>query len=153
MEDAQRDAAIKRSQDGAGAPYGPASWAAGTVHRLYSPDELKEFLRAFDDRLVVMCCKAKGCRPCKAFERKYLRCADEYRDVVFLEMYGDESKETRKLMLALQVKSTPTFMLFKERASVHQHSGINEAKLRNAINMQLGLDATLVERDDPSEHL
>jgi hypothetical protein len=70
------DNAARRSDetlalDGTGAT--ADSWTAGTVHRLYSPDELKGVPSRYDDSLVVMCCKAKGLPPCKAFERKYLR--------------------------------------------------------------------------------
>lgn len=133
------------------APYGPDAWTGGAVHRLHSSEELKDFLRAFTDKLVVMCCKAKGCRPCKAFERKYTRIAEQYADVVFLEIYGDENIDTRKLMISLEVKATPTFMLFKEKAPLHTHSGISEAKLRSALNKYTGRTDTVTVLDDDDE--
>ena len=39
--------------------------------------------------------QAKGCRPCKLFARKYKTAAALYSDAVFLEIFGDETKDTR----------------------------------------------------------
>lgn len=45
--------------------------------------------------------QAKGCRPCKLFARKYKTAAALYRDALFLEIFGDESKDTRVRTLSL----------------------------------------------------
>ena len=40
---------------------------------------------------------------------------------------------SQKMMIEQQVKVTPTFLLFRDRAVVHRLSGINEQNLRTAI--------------------
>jgi hypothetical protein len=47
--------------------------------------------------------KSAGCRPCKAFARKYQRVAALYPHAVFTVVTGDESKETRAMMMAMKV--------------------------------------------------
>jgi hypothetical protein len=50
--------------------------------------------------------KSAGCRPCKAFARKYQRISALYQDdAVFCVITGDESKETRAMMMAMKVRS------------------------------------------------
>ena len=54
-------------------------------------------VRQHANKLVVLMCKAKCCRPCKMFARKYSKIADYYSDALFFDIYGDESKETRQV--------------------------------------------------------
>jgi thioredoxin-related protein len=63
------------------------------------------------------------------FARKYATAARQYSDAVFLEIFGDESKATRQMMIDWKVKVTPTFVLFRDGQLVHNHGGINETKL------------------------
>ena len=60
-------------------------------------------MAAYPQRLVVLMAKSAGCRPCKAFARKYQRIAALYPDAVFTVITGDESKETRAMMMAMKV--------------------------------------------------
>ena len=99
----------------------------------------------------------------QAFSRRYLRMAEALPDCHFMSMYGDESPSTRvrhcrfcscsttleahalhflgltvelvqKLMMDLEVRVTPTFMLYRGGQRVHSICGINEDNLRGAIN-------------------
>ena len=73
-------------------------------HRqIHGPEELDATLAAYPDRLVVLMAKSAGCRPCKAFARKYQRVAALYPHAVFTVVTGDESKETRAMMMAMKV--------------------------------------------------
>jgi hypothetical protein len=63
------------------------------------------------------------------FGRKYARAAQQYTDAVFLEIFGDETKDTRQMMIDMSIKVTPTFVLFRGCEKVHSHGGINETNL------------------------
>jgi hypothetical protein len=71
------------------------------------------FVAAHPDQLVVLMCKARACRPCKAFSRKYHHIAEKFTSVIVLDILGDESMDTRKMMMDMQIKSTPTFKMYK----------------------------------------
>ena len=83
--------------------------------------------------------------------RKYERIAASYApDAVFLVITGDESKESRGMMMALSVRVTPTFFLWDKapRRSTGEvvgggppptrtATGVNENNLKDAINAVL----------------
>eukprot|EP00887_Chlorella_sp_A99_P008290 scaffold12.g8290.t1 len=104
---------------------------------VHSPSEFEALMAANADKLIVLMCKAKCCRPCKMFARKYKLVADHYADSVFCEIFGDESKDTRRMMVEMGVKVTPYFALYRGGARVHGHGGVNEANLHKAIQAQL----------------
>lgn len=105
----------------------------GEITRIVSPEELEEVLRARRDAVVILKCKAKHCRPCMAFRRKYVRLAAGFRDVVFLEVFGDDTSQLRKLMMEFNVKATPTFRIYKEGELMTTVVGINEKKVSGAL--------------------
>lgn len=107
--------------------------ASDLVTTIHSPEELDAQLKDHATQLVVLMCKAKGCRPCKAFGRKYSRFAQQFNDTIFLEIFGDESTDTRKLMIDMQIKSTPTFRYYRNGEVLGSHTGISEEKLRAAV--------------------
>ncbi|CAL8464622.1 g4157 [Coccomyxa elongata] len=109
------------------------------VQQVHSPQDLEEKLQRHDGKLVVLMCKAMSCRPCKMFTRKYQRIAAEHRDdgAVFLEIMGDESADTRKLMISMQIRVTPTFCLFRGTEVVKTVTGVNAENLQNAVREQL----------------
>lgn len=84
-------------------------------------------------KLVVFMAKAKGCRPCKQFQRKYDTIAEHFSDSVFVACIGDRNESTRGLMRSLKVRATPTFMFFRGQEKVHEHSGINGQKMLDAL--------------------
>lgn len=104
------------------------------VTTIHSSAEFNSILDQNPDKLVVLMAKARGCRPCKMFSRKYARIADAYKDVLFLEIIGDESKDTRSLMIKMQVQVTPTFRLYRQGHCVHSHGGISDTNLTNALD-------------------
>ena len=161
--------------------------------QVHSPDELRSHVAQNSDKLSVLMCKARSCRPCKvqhalpcnnhawasmatpcqrccsaslpgphpnqlqtasrpcccclsqvgpssygvsglqAFTRRYQRLAEKHTECDFLSMYGDETPATRKLMMEMEVKVTPTFMLYRGGQRVHSLCGINEDNLKSAI--------------------
>lgn len=103
------------------------------VMAVHSKEEFEQMLENNPHKLVVLMCKARACRPCKAFARKYGRIADQYTDSLFVEVTGDESAESRRWMVDMKVKVTPTFRLYRENTLKKQLTGINEQNLKKAI--------------------
>lgn len=103
------------------------------VKEVHGPEDWEALLKDSDGKLVIVMCKAKTCRPCKMFSRKYARFAEQFGDTVFAEIVGDESKETRQMMIQWQVKATPTFRYLRNGELVATTSGINEDKFRGAV--------------------
>ena len=88
--------------------------------QVHSPEELRQHVSLNQDKLSVLMCKARSCRPCKvcclgtgrlrkppfsriaelrgaqAFSRRYLRLAENFGpSCQFLSIYGDETPATR----------------------------------------------------------
>jgi thiol-disulfide isomerase/thioredoxin len=105
------------------------------VLEINGPDEYADVRAHQPQRLVVLMCKARSCRPCKAFSRKYGALAAKFKDrAIFLEIYGDDSRETRQMMISMAVKATPTFRLTRgPDQEVGALTGTSDAKLRDAV--------------------
>jgi hypothetical protein len=85
------------------------------------------------------------------FKRKYERIAASYAPrAVFLEITGDESKETRGMMVAMAVRVTPTFFLWDRVPArstgdlaggapppTRSATGVNENNLKAAVDAVL----------------
>lgn len=112
----------------------PEVLTSSSVVQLSSPEQFERALAQNADRLLVLMCKARSCRPCKIFSRKYARVADKYPDAVFMEVFGDDTMELRGLMMQLKIKATPTFKMFRNGVQVGSVTGANENKLLAAVN-------------------
>ena len=84
-------------------------------------------------RLVVLMCKAKGCRPCKQFAGKFAKLAEHFSDAVFCEVIGDRNDSTRGMMRDMKIRATPTFVFFRDGEKIHEHSGVNAQKMIDAL--------------------
>lgn len=89
--------------------------------------------------------------------RKYNQLAQRFPDSMLLDIIGDESIDTRRLMMDSEVKVTPTFRLYRGSECVATLLGTNEKKLRMAIAEHLtpmeagfGMQATVDEDDVPT---
>lgn len=76
----------------------PSIYRPGQPFTIHSVDELKAF-QAQQGKLCVLECKSSHCRPCKKFAATYLELAERFKDCIFLEVVGDESPATRKMMV------------------------------------------------------
>lgn len=63
--------------------------------------------------------------------------AERFPEVVMCEVYGDETPDTRKMMMKMQVKVTPTFRMYRHKDCVNVVTGTNEKKLMRGILSQL----------------
>jgi hypothetical protein len=63
--------------------------------------------------------------------------AQRFPEVVCCELYGDETPDTRKMMIRLQVKVTPTFRMYRQQEAVNVVTGTNDKKLMRGILAQL----------------
>ena len=71
--------------------------------QLHSSQEFQDVIEQNPGRLIVFMCKAQGCRPCKMFSRKFQRMAEQFDDAIFLDIMGDETKDTRVSLCDLNI--------------------------------------------------
>eukprot|EP00878_Enallax_costatus_P001057 GHUV01001192.1.p2 GENE.GHUV01001192.1~~GHUV01001192.1.p2 ORF type:complete len:220 (+),score=40.27 GHUV01001192.1:113-772(+) len=114
-----------------------SEWTPGRLLTVTSPEQFDDLVAAYPDKLIVLMCKSHSCRPCKMFTRKYMAIAERFSECILCELYGDETPETRKMMIRLQVKVTPTFRMYRQRECVNVVTGTNDKKLMRGILSQL----------------
>lgn len=69
-------------------------------------------------------------------------------DIVFLSVVGEQSAELRDMMIALNIRQTPTFLCFYDNSIVHRHKGNNKERMEELLNSDWGeLKKSLSERD------
>ncbi|GAX73882.1 hypothetical protein CEUSTIGMA_g1332.t1 [Chlamydomonas eustigma] len=112
-------------------------YESGHVLTISSPDKLQSLIEEYDGKLVVLMCKSSHCKPCKAFMLKYHGLATRFPDYVFLDVIGDESPVTRKMMVDYKIKATPTFLLFRDGSLQETVSGTGSNKLLRSLLAQL----------------
>ncbi|KAI8465605.1 MAG: hypothetical protein J3K34DRAFT_436614 [Monoraphidium minutum] len=105
----------------------------GQIWTVHSSAQLQAAVEKHAQQLTVLMCKSKTCRPCKAFLKKYMAIAQQFPDAVLLQISGDESPDTRKLMMSMKVKVTPTFALYRGGSQIATSTGVSETKLLRAI--------------------
>jgi hypothetical protein len=66
-----------------------STYAPGSTFSVHGPAELDEFVTQCSDQVVILMCKARACRPCKAFTRKYMHLAERFTSSVFLDVTGE----------------------------------------------------------------
>jgi hypothetical protein len=59
--------------------------------------------------------------------------AQRFPDCILAEIYGDETPATRKMMMTMEVKVTPTFRMYRGADCVNVVAGTNEKKLMRGI--------------------
>lgn len=104
-------------------------WIPGQVFEVTSVQQIKDLVLQNKGHKVLLMCKSKSCRPCKAFTVKYNRLAAQYTDVVFMSVIGEASMELRDLMIGMGIRTTPTFIGFWQGSIMHRHSGISKEKM------------------------
>jgi len=105
------------------------------VKDVSSAEDWEKIANGNSGKLVVLMCKALGCRPCKQFRRKYVKLAEHFADAEFYEIYGDRNESTRKLMRSMKIRATPTFVFYRNGELVHEHAGINPQKMIDALKV------------------
>ncbi|KAG1670758.1 hypothetical protein FOA52_013985 [Chlamydomonas sp. UWO 241] len=106
---------------------------------VHSEKQLDEF-KDQPGKLCVTMCKSTHCRPCKKFQATYIELAERFPDCFLLEVTGDESPELRKLMMKWQVRSTPTFFIYRGGEALETVTGTSNDKLLTAILRHLNDD-------------
>jgi hypothetical protein len=59
--------------------------------------------------------------------------AQRFPDCILAEIYGDETPETRKMMMQMEVRVTPTFRMYRQGDCVNVTTGTNDKKLMRGI--------------------
>jgi len=59
--------------------------------------------------------------------------AQRFPDCILAEIYGDETPDTRKMMMQMDVRVTPTFRMYRQGDCVNTVTGTNDKKLMRGI--------------------
>jgi len=100
-----------------------------------SVEEYEAMVAESEGKPALVMLKSKHCKPCRSFTPEFYRIAGENQSrVSFFEMYGDESKDTIKMMMKMKVKTTPNFRMYKGGQEVHSHGGVSGETLLQALD-------------------
>eukprot|EP00241_Pyramimonas_parkeae_P001355 CAMPEP_0114229500 /NCGR_PEP_ID=MMETSP0058-20121206/2940_1 /TAXON_ID=36894 /ORGANISM="Pyramimonas parkeae, CCMP726" /LENGTH=592 /DNA_ID=CAMNT_0001340579 /DNA_START=393 /DNA_END=2171 /DNA_ORIENTATION=+ len=120
--------------------------------KMYSEAKVQMIMSRFefgnvldDDRypLKVVKVAALACRACKKFERTFETLADTHPNVRFIAVNLDQSANTQRLGVELQVEGTPCFIFYRGTSEVSRLKGANVIKFQKALD-------ELLETDDSS---
>mmetsp|Transcript_32043 Transcript_32043/g.82062 ORF Transcript_32043/g.82062 Transcript_32043/m.82062 type:complete len:374 (-) Transcript_32043:164-1285(-) len=107
---------------------------SGDVALIFSGEELDDVNEQNPGRLVVLMASLTWCRPCKAFQKKYLQLAEHYPEARFVKFYGNSNERTKTLFKdELKVKGTPWFYFYRDGKIVGEASGANADKIEEAL--------------------
>eukprot|EP00193_Tetraselmis_chui_P016741 CAMPEP_0177790450 /NCGR_PEP_ID=MMETSP0491_2-20121128/23361_1 /TAXON_ID=63592 /ORGANISM="Tetraselmis chuii, Strain PLY429" /LENGTH=345 /DNA_ID=CAMNT_0019312525 /DNA_START=198 /DNA_END=1237 /DNA_ORIENTATION=- len=114
---------------------------SGDVSLIFSGEELDDVHEQNPDRLICLMASLTWCRPCKAFQKKYLNFAEHYPEVRFVKFYGNSNERTKTLFKdELKVKGTPWFYFYRNGEICGNTSGANASKLEEAVRGMLRPD-------------
>lgn len=68
-----------------------------------------------------------------------------------VEVYGDDTVDTRRMMMQMEVKSTPTFRLYRKGQLVDVLTGTNDKKLMRAMIEHLTPEELSKHADEVAE--
>lgn len=86
-----------------------------------------------ETEIVIVDFTASWCPPCKMIKPVFEELAKEHQDnakIKLIKIDVDENSETSE---ACEIKSMPTFMVYKNGEKVEEWGGANEAKLREKV--------------------
>jgi len=109
----------------------PPELVPGQVAMIGSYGQLDALFK--QNKTVILQVTFKWCRPCKMFAKKYATIANQFQDVVFLKMVGDENEITKAMLKRLSVRLSPTFILYQDGERQKSFSGASEIKLRSMV--------------------
>ncbi|XP_037348980.1 thioredoxin domain-containing protein 8 isoform X4 [Talpa occidentalis] len=93
-------------------------------------DELKAFLKAAGNKLVVVEFSAKWCGPCKRISPLIHAMSQQYQNVMFASIDVDDAQELAEMY---NIRAIPTFLLFKETQKIFEFCGADAEKLEVKI--------------------
>nr|KAF6488261.1 thioredoxin domain containing 8 [Rousettus aegyptiacus] len=94
------------------------------VQIIKNMDELKNFLKAAESKLVVVEFSAKWCGPCKRIRPIFHALSLQYQNVMFANVDVDDSRE---LAQTCNIKAIPAFHMYKQTQKVTLFSRIKRA--------------------------
>ncbi|XP_072114250.1 uncharacterized protein [Mobula birostris] len=100
------------------------------VLELQSEGEFTTKLQEAGDKLVVVDFFATWCQPCKMIKPKFTEFSEKYTDMIFCSIDVDEVEDAAQ---SKDVKSLPTFIIFKCEKEVKRIIGSSVTALESAI--------------------
>merc|ERR1711998_399895 len=102
----------------------------GKVVQLATKADFDEHLASAGPSLVVVDFTATWCPPCQRIAPVFVKLADEMAEVSFVKVDVDENAETAQ---ACGIRCMPTFQFYVDGKKVHDFSGADEGKIREAL--------------------
>nr|KAF6488258.1 thioredoxin domain containing 8 [Rousettus aegyptiacus] len=100
------------------------------VQIIKNMDELKNFLKAAESKLVVVEFSAKWCGPCKRIRPIFHALSLQYQNVMFANVDVDDSRE---LAQTCNIKAIPAFHMYKQTQKIFEFCGADAKKLETKI--------------------
>eukprot|EP00879_Flechtneria_rotunda_P022339 GHRR01023569.1.p1 GENE.GHRR01023569.1~~GHRR01023569.1.p1 ORF type:complete len:266 (+),score=106.46 GHRR01023569.1:308-1105(+) len=110
---------------------------AGDVSVIFTEAELEEALKTHSDKLLVLFCGLTWCRPCKGICRPYEKLAKVYDKAVFIKLFGNANIGCKRLFMKFKIKSTPSFLFFRQGQLLGSCTGSNKTKLEQTLRSHL----------------
>lgn len=114
----------------------------GEVTPIFSEMELDEALEQTKGtgKIVLVFCALTWCRSCKGMQRPMQKLAAQYKDqAVFIKLFGNSNSQTKLLFKdRLKVRSTPSFIIFKDGKMLNNLAGGSKERVETTIRESLG---------------
>ncbi|HLU20391.1 MAG TPA: thioredoxin [Pusillimonas sp.] len=97
------------------------------------------------DKPLIIDFWAPWCGPCRTFGPTFEKVAGQHEDVTFAKINTEEQEE---LATALQIRSIPTLMVFRERVMLFNQAGaLSEGQLEELVTQVKNLDMAQVHAE------